>query len=151
MMRLKSDLTVLVEAALDGKLDQVKTNGIRARASVSCSPPAAIRIAAQRRCDSRFGSGSPPSGKIFHAGTQLRDNDVITSGGRVLCAVGLGDTVYEAQQQAIALPTPLPGMAYISVATSAIARWRASGKPKNKIVFNGSHFRAIVSNMSNGA
>jgi phosphoribosylamine--glycine ligase len=42
-------------------------------------------------------------GKVFHAGTQLRGGDVVTNGGRVLCAVGLGATVLEAQQQAYKL------------------------------------------------
>jgi phosphoribosylamine--glycine ligase len=42
-------------------------------------------------------------GKVFHAGTQLHGNDVLTNGGRVLCAVGLGDTVREAQRCAYQL------------------------------------------------
>ena len=42
-------------------------------------------------------------GKVFHAGTALRDGQTVTSGGRVLCAVGLGATVRAAQAQAYAL------------------------------------------------
>ena len=42
-------------------------------------------------------------GKVFHAGTQLDHDNVVTHGGRVLCAVGLGDTVKAAQTQAYAL------------------------------------------------
>ena len=42
-------------------------------------------------------------GKVFHAGTTLQDGQVRTSGGRVLCAVGLGDSVSAAQAQAYAL------------------------------------------------
>ena len=42
-------------------------------------------------------------GKVFHAGTALRGAEVVTNGGRVLCAVGLGDTVRSAQRQAYAL------------------------------------------------
>jgi phosphoribosylamine--glycine ligase len=42
-------------------------------------------------------------GKIFHAGTSLNDGNVVTSGGRVLCATALGQTVSEAQAQAYAL------------------------------------------------
>jgi phosphoribosylamine--glycine ligase len=42
-------------------------------------------------------------GKVFHAGTALRDGEVLTSGGRVLCAVGLGDSVSAAQREAYAL------------------------------------------------
>jgi phosphoribosylamine--glycine ligase len=42
-------------------------------------------------------------GKVFHAGTSLSGDAVVTSGGRVLCAVGLGDTVRAAQRQAYEL------------------------------------------------
>jgi phosphoribosylamine--glycine ligase len=42
-------------------------------------------------------------GKVFHAGTALSGSDVVTAGGRVLCAVGLGATVAAAQDQAYAL------------------------------------------------
>ena len=38
--------------------------------------------------------------KVFHAGTAEKDGQVVTSGGRVLCAVGLGNSVSEAQQKA---------------------------------------------------
>jgi phosphoribosylamine--glycine ligase len=41
--------------------------------------------------------------KIFHAGTRRRDGEVLTSGGRVLCAVALGANVAEAQRKAYAL------------------------------------------------
>ena len=42
-------------------------------------------------------------GKVFHAGTRLEASRVVTAGGRVLCAVGLGSTVGAAQRQAYAL------------------------------------------------
>ena len=42
-------------------------------------------------------------GKVFHASTALRNDRVVTNGGRVLCAVGLGDTVGAAQKEAYAL------------------------------------------------
>ena len=42
-------------------------------------------------------------GKVFHAGTRFEGSRVVTAGGRVLCAVGLGATVGAAQQQAYAL------------------------------------------------
>jgi phosphoribosylamine---glycine ligase len=38
--------------------------------------------------------------QVFHAGTQLKDGKVLTSGGRVLCVTALGETVKFAQQQA---------------------------------------------------
>jgi phosphoribosylamine--glycine ligase len=51
---------------------------------------------------------------VFHAGTALRDGKVVTSGGRVLCAVGLGDTVAAAQRQAYELTAAIcwDGMQY---------------------------------------
>jgi len=39
-------------------------------------------------------------GKVFHAGTKLEDDKVLTNGGRVLCVVGLGDTIAEAKKAA---------------------------------------------------
>ena len=46
---------------------------------------------------------APPNAKIFHAGTSLDGNKVLTNGGRVLCATALGTTVSQAQQTAYAL------------------------------------------------
>jgi phosphoribosylamine--glycine ligase len=45
--------------------------------------------------------------KIFHAGTTLRDGQVVTSGGRVLCATAMGKTVSEAQTNAYTLLNPV--------------------------------------------
>ncbi|MGE0116080.1 MAG: phosphoribosylamine--glycine ligase [Steroidobacteraceae bacterium] len=104
MMRLDSDLTMLCEAALDGRLDQV---------TAKWNPKAALGIVlaagnypdTPRKGDviSGLQNAARLPGKVFHAGTQLQGNEVVTSGGRVLCAVGLGDTVKAAQQQAYAL------------------------------------------------
>ncbi len=104
MMRLDSDLALLCEAALDGKLDQI---------SARWNPQAALGIVlaagnypdTPRKGDviSGLDQAAALPGKVFHAGTQLHGNDVTTSGGRVLCAVGLGDSVKAAQQQAYAL------------------------------------------------
>jgi phosphoribosylamine--glycine ligase len=104
MMRLNSDLTVLCDAALDGRLDQV---------SADWAPQAALGVVmaagnypdTPRKGDVIHGldAAAKLPGKVFHAGTQMRGTDVITSGGRVLCAVGLGNTVKAAQIQAYAL------------------------------------------------
>jgi phosphoribosylamine--glycine ligase len=51
--------------------------------------------------DAINGLGNVPAGvKVFHAGTRLQAGEVLTSGGRVLCVVGLGDDIIDAQQQA---------------------------------------------------
>jgi phosphoribosylamine--glycine ligase len=104
MMRLNSDLTLLCDAALAGRLDQVHADW---------NPQAALGIVlaagnypdTPRKGDviSGLDAAAKLPGKVFHAGTQLQGNEVVTSGGRVLCAVGLGDTVKAAQQQAYAL------------------------------------------------
>jgi phosphoribosylamine---glycine ligase len=46
-------------------------------------------------------------GKVFHAGTRAEAGRIVTAGGRVLCAVGLGDTVAGAQAQAYELVTAI--------------------------------------------
>lgn len=42
----------------------------------------------------------PGATKVFHAGTALKDNAVVTSGGRVLCVTALGASVSAAQKRA---------------------------------------------------
>lgn len=104
LARLRSDLTLLCEAALAGTLDAMKAEW---------DPRAALGVvmAAQgypeepRKGDVVEGLdriGALP-GKLFHAGTTTRDGKVVTSGGRVFCAVGLGGTVQAAQREAYAL------------------------------------------------
>ena len=64
-------------------------------------------------------------GKVFHAGTAIQGGKVVTSGGRVLCAVGLGDTVSDAQRAAYALAAKIrfEGMQYRrDIGHRAIAR-----------------------------
>jgi phosphoribosylamine--glycine ligase len=69
-----------------------------------------------------------PDSKVFHAGTAEQDGQVVTSGGRVLCAVGLGETVTAAQQRAYALVQQIQwdGAYYRSdIGYRAIAREKA--------------------------
>jgi phosphoribosylamine---glycine ligase len=73
-------------------------------------------------------------GKVFHAGTRREHDRVLTSGGRVLCAVGLGQSVSEAQQQAYALLEPIHfrGMQLRrDIGFRAIARERDAGRPRD--------------------
>jgi phosphoribosylamine--glycine ligase len=104
MMRLNSDLPALCEAALDGRLDQV---------SMDWDPRAALGVVLAaggypddvRKGDAIHGLDAAAKfpGKVFHAGTSLRDEAIVTAGGRVLCAVGLGSTVSAAQTAAYQL------------------------------------------------
>ena len=101
LMRLQSDLIDLCEAALDGTLE---------KAEVRWDPRAALGVVmaaggypdAYRKGDPITGleAAAALPGKVFHAGTRVDGTRIVTSGGRVLCAVGLGDTVSAAQLQA---------------------------------------------------
>jgi phosphoribosylamine--glycine ligase len=108
LMRLKSDLTTLCEAALAGKLDTV-TAEWDSRASLGVVMAAAGYPENVRKGDPIEGldRAAKLPGKVFHAGTRLQDGKVVTNGGRVLCAVALGETVRAAQRNAYALLEPI--------------------------------------------
>ena len=101
MMRLNSDLIELCLQALDNNLDNTTANWDE-RTSLG------VVLAAGGYPDS-YNKGDVITGiegtetdstKVFHAGTAEKDGAVVTSGGRVLCACALGNTVTEAQQKA---------------------------------------------------
>ena len=103
MARLKSDLATLCKATLDGTLGE-QTTDWDARASLG------VVLAAGGYPES-YDKGHVISGletadsetqKVFHAGTASTDNGIVTSGGRVLCVVGLGDTVEQAAAESYA-------------------------------------------------
>lgn len=104
MMRLQSDLVELCQAAIAGKLDQVESKW---------DPRASIGVVlAAGGYPGDYAKGDVISGlptqetagqKVFHAGTETKDGQVVTNGGRVLCATALGNTVLEAQQRAYQL------------------------------------------------
>ncbi len=101
MLRLKSDLVALIEAALDGELDAVEA-GWDARPALGVVMAAGGYPGPYRQGDTIEGlpGDHETDCKVFHAGTALRDGQVVTSGGRVLCVTALGDTVAAAQQRA---------------------------------------------------
>jgi len=115
LMRLQSDLTVLCEAALDGRLDQVQaTWDARAALGVVMAAegyPDAPRMGA---AISGLEDAAKLPGKVFHAGTRLDGGRVLVSGGRALCATSMGVTVAEAQSAAYALVAAVhwPGAIY---------------------------------------
>jgi phosphoribosylamine--glycine ligase len=108
MMRLTSDLTELCGAALDGRLDRVQADW-DLRAALGVVLAAGGYPDAVRKGDEIHGldAAARLPGKVFHAGTTLKGGPesgrVVTNGGRVLCAVGLGANVAEAQRAAYAL------------------------------------------------
>jgi len=104
MMRLQSDLVALCNAALDKTLNQCETQWDQ-RAAVGVVLAAGGYPNSYPKGDIISGLPDQESGdqKVFHAGTKMIDGAVTTNGGRVLCAVGLGDSVTSAQQRAYQL------------------------------------------------
>ena len=100
MLRLKSELLMLLEHAVAGTLDKVEAEWDR-RTALGVVMAAANYPDTPRKGD--VISGLPPKGDdymVFHAGTQLTDKKIVTSGGRVLCVTALGDMAKMAQKRA---------------------------------------------------
>ena len=101
MMRMRTDLLDLIEATREGRLHKVR---------VSWDPRSALGVVmASGGYPGSYAKGYPIAGldsadsysvKVFHAGTDLRDGEVITSGGRVLCVTALGDSLPAARERA---------------------------------------------------
>ena len=100
LMRVKNDFVALFEAATQGNLDQVH---------IDWDPRSAIGVvlaAHNYPADPRTGdviTGLPHDSDdvmVFHAGTKLIDDEITTSGGRVLCVTALGQGIEEARQKA---------------------------------------------------
>jgi phosphoribosylamine---glycine ligase len=104
VMRLQSDLVDLCEAALDGALDRTEARW-DPRAAVGVVMAAGGYPDAYRTGDpiSGLDAAARLPGKVFHAGTRTEGAQIVTAGGRVLCAVGLGDTVAAARDEAYQL------------------------------------------------
>jgi phosphoribosylamine--glycine ligase len=103
LLRLKSDLLELCEAALDQRLHQVQAEW-DSRASLGV-------VLAAGGYPGHYEKGQVISGldavhgddvRVFHAGTRLQNGNIVTSGGRVLCVCALGDDVAAAQRRAYA-------------------------------------------------
>lgn len=104
MMRMRSDLVTHCLAAIDGQLDQEQTQWD--------DRPALGVVLAAGGYPNDYGKGDVITGlpedqrddaKVFHAGTAEANGEVVTAGGRVLCATALGESVAEAQANAYAL------------------------------------------------
>jgi phosphoribosylamine--glycine ligase len=105
MMRLKSDLAALCDAALDGRLDQVSAQWDN-RPALGVVMAAGGYPGSYHKGDIIHGLPEPdknPNCKVFHAGTRQQDGQVVTAGGRVLCVTALGESVSQAQQNAYEL------------------------------------------------
>jgi phosphoribosylamine--glycine ligase len=131
MMRMRGDLVALCEAALDRRLDQVHADW-DPRAALGVVLAAEGYPDTVRKGDVIAGldRAAKLPGKVFHAATRAADGHVFTNGGRVLCAVGLGASVSQAQTQAYALVDQIswPGMqCRRDIGYRAVARERSGG------------------------
>jgi len=103
LLRLQSDLVALIDAAIDGKLDEID-------AQWDPRPSLGVVMAAKPYPESPITGevisgldAVPASAKVFHAGTALgADGSIVSAGGRVLCVTALGDSVQDAQRNAYA-------------------------------------------------
>ena len=104
MMRLKTDLSDLIEAAIAGKLDQIEAEWDR-RFALGVVLAAAGYPESPRKGDPIAGlpAGEIEDAHVFHAGTAMQDGKIVTAGGRVLCVTALGDNVRTAQKRAYEL------------------------------------------------
>jgi phosphoribosylamine--glycine ligase len=129
LTRLQSDLTTLCDAALDRSLHRIEAQW-DPRAALGVVLAAHGYPEAVRSGDAISGleRAAALPGKVFHAGTERTAGRVVTSGGRVLCAVGLGERVGDAQREAYALVDCIhyDGMQFRrDIGYQAIARERA--------------------------
>jgi len=108
MLRLQSDLVDLCLAAVDGKLNE--------KDSVWDPRPSLGVVLAAGGYPGDYVNGEQihglpleevADGKVFHAGTTLQDELVVTNGGRVLCVTALGEDVAAAQKRAYELAKPI--------------------------------------------
>ncbi len=101
MARLRSDLVDICEATLTGQLEQVKVDwDSRAALGVVMAAGGYPASYAKGRSISGLTGSADNDVKVFHAGTTMDGDTVVTSGGRVLCIVGLGDSVADASRRA---------------------------------------------------
>ncbi len=117
MMRLKEDLGVLCLAAAKGDMAS-RTLNFTEQSSIAVVMASEGYPQTPVLGDEIVGANGELSSKVFHAGTQFKDDTLVTSGGRVLAVTALGDDLKSAQTSA-----------YLDV---------------NRISFRGSQFRSDI-------
>ena len=101
MMRLRSDLAEICKATLDGTLAEVEAEwDERAALGVVLAAGGYPEGYEKGKLIAGLDEADSDTAKVFHAGTSASDDGVVTRGGRVLCVVGLGDSVGQAAGQA---------------------------------------------------
>lgn len=102
LLRLKSDLLALLDAALEGRLENAEAEWDR-RAALGVVLAAHGYPEAPRQGDRIEGIPAPADDcRVFQAGTRTQGKDLVASGGRVLCVTALGDNLRAARSRAYA-------------------------------------------------
>ncbi|OYW39577.1 MAG: phosphoribosylamine--glycine ligase [Hydrogenophilales bacterium 12-61-10] len=114
MLRLKTDLVTLMDAAIDGTLDQVEAEWDRRTALAVVLAAKGYPDAPQKGAVISALPAAADDLHIFHAGTTTQDGQTVVSGGRVLAVAALGDSVRMAQSRAYEAVTTIhfDGMQY---------------------------------------
>lgn len=103
LARLRSDLVDICMATLIGTLGEKRADwDPRASLGVVIAAGGYPRSYAKGNAITGLDTADSEACKVFHAGTTTDDGKVVTSGGRVLCVVGLGDSVAQAAGKAYA-------------------------------------------------
>ena len=101
LMRLRSDLVAVCRATLEGGLEHIALEwDDRAALGVVMAAGGYPEAYAKGTTIHGLDDADSDDRKVFHAGTAVADDDVVTNGGRVLCVVGLGETVSHAAESA---------------------------------------------------
>jgi len=131
MLRLQSSLVLLVEAALAKALNKIEAQwDPRPTVGVVLAAGGYPGDYAKGDVIEGLDAAAELEGKVFHAGTTLKDGHIVTNGGRVLCATAIGASVSEAQQQAYRLAEKIrwDGLFYRhDIGYRAIAREHGEG------------------------
>lgn len=103
LMRLKSDLLTVLEATVDGKLDELGPLDWDTRSTVSvvmASEGYPGEYEKNRVIRGLEEAAAIPDVKVFHSGTRMQDGQVVTAGGRVLAVTAIGNSISAAKLQA---------------------------------------------------
>jgi phosphoribosylamine---glycine ligase len=131
MMRLQSDLVALCNAAIDGELNGAEANwDSRAAVGVVLAAGGYPGDYAKGKVITGLDTAHSIDQKIFHAGTALQASNagsqIVTNGGRVLCATALGADVAEAQHKAYQLANSI---SWDDMIMRSDIAWRAVNRP----------------------
>ncbi len=130
MLRLQSDLVALCSLAIDGKLDDAEASwDSRCAIGVVLAAGGYPGDYTKGEVISGLDVRLPDTTKVFHAGTAVKDDTVVTSGGRVLCVTTLGEDIAEAQQACYASADHIQ---WQGVTRRNDIGWRAVARLKNK-------------------